>query len=187
MELEAAHRVPLAERSHTMAAHTMDGNEIGEILAKPYSRELLSSAIPARLAYTGVDGDPRVVPIGFMTEGTQMIVCTVPTAAKVKALKKNPKVAITIDTEGYPPRVLLVRGTASVEIVDGVPDEYVEASRKLVPAEEFAGWEGGVRALYQQMARITIDLTWAKLLDFETTIPKAVEDLITAHGAREGA
>jgi hypothetical protein len=28
------------------------------------------------------------------------------------------------------------------------------------------------------MACITIELTWAKLLDFETTIPRAVEELI---------
>jgi hypothetical protein len=33
------------------------------------------------------------------------------------------------------------------------------------------------------MALITVTLTWAKLLDFETTIPKAVEDLIKAKSA----
>jgi len=35
------------------------------------------------------------------------------------------------------------------------------------------------------MVLITVTPTWAKLLDFETTIPKAVEDLIKerqAHG-----
>jgi hypothetical protein len=30
------------------------------------------------------------------------------------------------------------------------------------------------------MALITIEPDWAKLLDFETTIPKAVEDLLLA-------
>ena len=94
--------------------------------------------------------------------------------AKVRALRQNPRVAITIDTEGYPPKVLLIRGAAGVELVDGVPEAYLKASRKLVPAEEFASWEAGVRALYQRMALITIEPDWAKLLDFETTIPKAV-------------
>src|ERR1700674_3582156 len=35
----------------------------------------------------------------------------------------NPRVAPTIDTQTQPPRILLVRGTASMEIVDGVPDD----------------------------------------------------------------
>lgn len=46
--------------------------------------------------------------------------------------------------------------------------------------EQYAGWLEGVKALYDEMVLITVTLTWAKLLDFETTIPKAVEDLITA-------
>ena len=89
--------------------------------------------------------------------------------------------AITIDTQDqWPPRVLLIRGAARVELVDGVPDAYVEASRKVIPAEHFEGWEQGVRGLYDQMVLITIEPDWAKLLDFETTLPKAVEDLMLA-------
>lgn len=90
--------------------------------------------------------------------------------------------ALTIDTQGqWPPRVLLIRGAARVELVDGVPDAYVEAARKGgVPAEHFEGWEQGVRALYDQMVLITIEPDWAKLLDFETTLPRAVEELVLA-------
>jgi hypothetical protein len=33
-------------------------------------------------------------------------------------------------------------------------------------------------ALYQQMARIAIEPTWAKLMDFETRLPRAVEQLV---------
>jgi hypothetical protein len=64
--------------------------------------------------------------------------------------------------------------------VAGVPDVYVEASRKVTPAEQFETWEQGVRSLYDQMAVITVEPEWAKLLDFETTIPKAVEELVRA-------
>jgi hypothetical protein len=163
----------------------MDRNDVTEVLDKPISRELLGSSIPARLAYTGVDGDPRVVPVAFLWTGEQLLVFTVPTAAKVRALRENPRVAITIDTqEQWPPRVLLIRGAASVELVDGVPKGYIEASRKVTPAEVFPDWEAGVRGLYDRMVRITIDPDWAKLLDFETTVPKAVEDLIHEKMAR---
>jgi Pyridoxamine 5'-phosphate oxidase len=163
----------------------MDRNDVTEVLSKPISRELLGSSIPARLAYTGADGDPRVVPVAFLWTGEQLLVFTVPTAAKVRALRENPRVAITIDTqEQWPPRVLLIRGAASVELVDGVPEGYIEASRKVTPAEVFTDWEAGVRGLYDRMVRITIDPDWAKLLDFETTVPKAVEDLIHEKMAR---
>lgn len=48
--------------------------------------------------------------------------------------------ALTIDTQDqWPPRALLIRGAARVELVDGVPDAYMEASRKVIPAEHFDG------------------------------------------------
>lgn len=165
----------------------MDHQDVVAELAKPISVELLESPIPARFAYTGRDGDPRVVPVGYHWTGSQILVFTVPTAAKVPALRENPRVALTVDTDGFPPRALLVRGSATIDIVDGVPDEYVAKSHKLIPDEEQrAAWEQGVRALYAQMARITITPDWAKLLDFETTIPKAVADLVAAHVASAG-
>jgi hypothetical protein len=157
----------------------MDRDDVANVLAKEISRELLGSSIPARLAYTGVDGDPRVIPIGFWWTGSQVVMATVPKAAKVRALRQNPRVAITIDTQdAWPPRVLLIRGAARVELVEGIPAHYLEASRKVIPPAEFEGWEQGVRGLYDRMALITVDPDWAKLLDFETTLPQAVEDLV---------
>ncbi|MEV6414747.1 pyridoxamine 5'-phosphate oxidase family protein [Kribbella sp. NPDC051718] len=157
----------------------MNKTEIAEILAKPYSQALLNGPEPARFAYDGLDGDPRVVPIGFWMEGDQLQIATVPKAAKVAALRKNPKVALTIDTGAFPPKVLLLRGTAEVELIQGIPEGYLVAGRKVMADEEqYNGWLEGVKALYDEMVVITVTLTWAKLLDFETTIPKAVEDLI---------
>jgi hypothetical protein len=110
------------------------------------------------------------------------VVGTVPGSAKVAALQAHPAVALTIDTSppAWPPNVLLVRGTAAVTLVDGVFPEYVEASRKVTPAEEFPQWEAGVRRLYDRMARIDITPTWAKVQDFETRLPSAVEDVVKA-------
>jgi hypothetical protein len=148
------------------------------VFDEPLSRELLGSNIPARLAYTGRDRSPRVIPIAFHWNGARFVVCTPPHAAKVRALEADPKVALTIDTNTFPPHVLLVRGTASVEVVDGVPPEYLEGSRKIVGAEQWEAFEEQVRGLYTQMARITIEPQWAKLLDFQTTLPSAVEQLL---------
>jgi len=156
----------------------MPQDDILSVLNDPLAQELLDSNIPARLAYTGRDGAPRAIPIAFHWTGTEFVVCTPPHAAKVRALQANPKVALTIDSTTFPPHVLLVRGTARVEVVDGVPSEYLAGSRKIVSEAQFPAFAEQVRALYQQMARIAIMPEWAKLLDFETRLPRAVEQLI---------
>jgi hypothetical protein len=96
----------------------------------------------------------------------------------VPAIAANPRVALSIDTPTQPPRVLLVRGTAMTEVLDGVPDEYLMANRKATPAESWEAFEGQVRELYDRMVRITVEPLWAKLLDFETTLPSAVEEIV---------
>ena len=158
----------------------MTKDEIAAILAKPYAQQLLDGPEPARFAYDGLDGEPRVIPIGFWVEGERILMATVPKSAKVAAVRKNPKVALTIDTGAFPPKALLIRGTAEVELVQGVPEGYLLAGHKVMTDEQYPEWEAGVKSLYAEMGVITVTPTWAKLLDFETTIPKAVQDLIDA-------
>ena len=69
-----------------------------DLLEHPASKELLQSTIPARLAYVWMDGTPRVVPIWFHWNGREFVLGTPPKAPKLKALAKNPKVALTIDS-----------------------------------------------------------------------------------------
>ena len=155
----------------------MDDAELRRIFDDPVSQDLLHSPALARMAYLGKDGGPRVVPVGYLWDGTAFIVCTATNAPKVKALTDRPAVALTVDTETFPPHVLLVRGTASVDIVDGVPDEFLAASAKAVPEDQLVDFEAQARSTYPAMARIRIAPRWAKVLDFETRLPKAVEHL----------
>lgn len=159
----------------------MDAHDVTATLAHPVAQELLTTTAPGRLAYTGLDGDPRVVPIGFWWTGTDVVIATVVRSAKVAAIRRRPRVALTVDSV-WPPKVLLIRGAARVDIVQGVPDEYVEAARLVVPADEMAQWEAGVRALYDEMAVLTIRPDHVVLQDFVTTLPKAVADLIAEKG-----
>ena len=156
----------------------MTDEEIAEILAKPYAQQLLNGPEPARMAYDGLDGHPRVIPIGFWTEGGRIVMATLPKSAKVAALSKHPHVALTIDQASFPPKVLLIRGTAELRHVAGIPGGYLEAGRKVMNDDQYPDWVAGVQQLYEEMVVITVSPTWAKLLDFETTIPKAVEDLL---------
>ncbi|TMD67353.1 MAG: pyridoxamine 5-phosphate oxidase [Chloroflexi bacterium] len=162
----------------------MDRRAALQVLATPLAQELLHSDLLARLAYVGPDDYPRVVPIGYLWKADRFVVCTAWNAPKVKALQANPRVALSVDTQTQPPHILLVRGKAAVEQVNGVPDEYLEASRKGVPRQQWSAFETQVRGLYDQMARISITAEWAKLIDFETTLPSAVEELVSRRSDR---
>ncbi len=146
----------------------MDPQETTEALEHPGARNLLESATLLRLAYNGSDGFPRVIPIGFHWNGDRIVVCTAVTAPKVKALSTRPNVAATIDVGDTPTEAksLLVRGLAHVDIVDGVPGEFIAASRKPLAADQVTEFERQVRSLYDQMARISIEPVWARFFDF---------------------
>jgi len=156
----------------------MQRSSVLQVLNDPLAQELIWSNIPARVAYTSLDGSPRAVPLGFHWNGAQFVICTIPDSPKVRALAAHPQVALTIDTLTFPPHVLLVRGSASLETVEGVPPEYLEASRKQIAEAAMPAFEAQVRGLYQHMVRISIEPEWAKVLDFETRLPTPVENLV---------
>lgn len=165
----------------------MQPNEITEVLTRPLSRELLDRDL-TRLAYVATDGTPRNVPIGFTWNGAEIVMCTAKNAPKLPHLRANPAVALTVDTEAHPPKILLIRGRAELDVVDGIPDEYLQASGTYtMTPEQRVEWEAGVRALYDGMVRIVVTPTWAKLIDFETTLPTAVEELIRQRDERQRA
>jgi hypothetical protein len=155
---------------------------VDEVFADPTTRALIDRAPLMRLAYTAPDGSPRVIPTGYLERDAHLIMYTIPTSAKVTALRADPRVAVTIDVGGMPPCALFVRGTCAIEIVDGIPDGYLESSRRTMDEATFAQWVVGVRQLYDSMAVLTITPTWAKLLDFERTLPQEVERLVRAKG-----
>jgi hypothetical protein len=165
----------------------MQQNEITEILNRPLSQELLARDL-TRLAYVGTDGTPRNVPIGFTWNGSEIVMCTPTNAPKLAALRENPAVALTIDTEVHPPKILLIRGRAELDVVDGIPDEFLEMNGTYaMTPEQRVEWEAEVRSLYVGMVRVVVTPTWAKLIDFETTLPSAVEELARQREERQRA
>jgi hypothetical protein len=141
---------------------------MNEELAQPGAQDLLTAPHLARVAYTGLDGTPRVIPIGFCWTGEQVVVCTAATAPKVAALTARPDVAVTIDAGDTPDqaRSLSIRGRASVEIVDGVPAEYLAGAGKFLDEETRTAFAQSCRLLYDQMARIAITPSWARYYDY---------------------
>lgn len=171
----------------TLKHHRGEPRDVAEVLNKPISQELLNRDL-ARLAYVAPDGTPRVVPIAITWNGTEVVMCTSTNAPKLASLRRNPAVALTIDTEVHPPKILLLRGEAVLDEVEGIPDEYLQmnGTYEMTP-EQRVEWETEVRSLYDSMVRIVVTPTWAKLIDFHETLPTAVEELVRRREERRSS
>ncbi len=106
-----------------LSCSTLEANP-GLPLDDPVVARLLEGPNLARLAYTGRDGRPRVVPIWFLYQGGEILMVTGPRAEKVRALAANAAVALSIDSSQPPYGVLLIDGDATLEEVEGVAPEY---------------------------------------------------------------
>jgi nitroimidazol reductase NimA-like FMN-containing flavoprotein (pyridoxamine 5'-phosphate oxidase superfamily) len=144
------------------------------LLTTDLAQRLLRSNIYARLAYTSVDGTPRVLPIWFHWTGEELIFGTPLHSKKVKSLTRNPAVAVTIDTEEAPPSALLVRGRARITEHDDVFDDWYAAARRYLGDEAADEWRAGYRSLPFRWARIALRPEWVGLIDFQTRLPAAM-------------
>jgi hypothetical protein len=157
-------------------------NKQGDVslLNDPVAQELLQSTNPARLAYNWHDGTPRVVPIWFHWDGEAIVLGSPPGAPKLKALAPQAKVALTIDGNDWPYKVLLVRGTAQVEMVAGVVPEYALAAQRYFGPEQGKVWAEQVGGMVSEMGRIVIQPEWVSILDFESRFPSAIAAAMAA-------
>jgi hypothetical protein len=145
------------------------------------AKRLLASTIPARYAYTALDGTPRIVGSWFTWTGEELVLPTFISAPhvshaayRVRTLRANPDVAVTIDTETFPPEVLSIRGKAEIIEADGVVPEYAQASHRYLGTEQATAYLAQIDQPGTRMARIGVRPTWVGLLDFQTRLPSAL-------------
>jgi PPOX class probable F420-dependent enzyme len=141
------------------------------LLQDPVAQDLLASREYAQLAYVWHDGTPRVVPIWFHWTGERLVLATPPRAPKLTALRSNPHVAVTIDTNDWPAKALMIRGDAELELLDDVVPEYATATRRYF-GDGATAWLDQMAG--QPMARITVTPRWVGLIDFETRFPSSL-------------
>jgi hypothetical protein len=144
------------------------------LLNEPLAQELLHAAIPARLAYVWSDGTPRVIPIWFHWTGEEVVLCSPLNAPKMKVLLQDTKVALTIDYEAWPARVLLIRGTTHSQSVDGEVPEYAEITKRYLGEEGSKAWRTQYAQMFPHPVRIAIKPEWVGLVDVETRFPSAI-------------
>jgi pyridoxamine 5'-phosphate oxidase-like protein len=149
------------------------------LLQHPAAQALLQSNIPARFAYTWRDGTPRVIPIGYHWNGQEFVLATAPDSPKMKVLKDGAKVALTIDSSEFPPKVLLVRGTVvRTDTVEGLAPEYLAMLRRTMSEQDQQTIIEQAPTIFPHQARVFIRPDWVGLQDFETRLPNPVERAI---------
>jgi Pyridoxamine 5'-phosphate oxidase len=151
------------------------------LLETDVARRLLTSTVPARYAYTAPDGTPRIVASWFHWTGDELVMPTFISAPhvrhpayRVRDLRANPEVAVTIDTESFPPEVLTIRGRAEVTEVDGIVSEYALAAHRYLGEEEATAYLTQIDDPGTRMARIAVRPAWVGVLDFQTRLPSAL-------------
>jgi Pyridoxamine 5'-phosphate oxidase len=151
------------------------------LLESDVAERLLASSLPARYAYTGSDGTPRVVASWFHWTGDELVMPTFISAPhirhpayRVRDLRANPDIAVTIDTDSFPPEVLSIRGRATITDVDGVAPEYALAAHRYLGEEEATGYLAQIDQPGTRMARIAVRPAWVGVLDFQTRMPSAL-------------
>ena len=152
------------------------------LLEDPVSQRLLQSPVPARLAYMWTDGTPRVVPIGFHWNGEEVVLGTPPDAPKMKALKNGTAVALSIDTTTPPYKVLQIRGTVRIDLVEGIAPEYEAMTIRSLGEEQGRAWLETLRPLCPRVARLFVTPQWVAVLDFEVRFPSAMERAMESAG-----
>jgi hypothetical protein len=80
-------------------------------------------------------------------------------------------VAITIDSEAAPYQVLLARGRAEIEILEGAVEEYADSALRYFGPEQGAKYRDYTKSSMRGMARITVKPEWVGLIDFQTRYP----------------
>jgi Pyridoxamine 5'-phosphate oxidase len=120
-----------------------------------------------------VDGTPRVVPVWFHWTGEHIVIGSPVRAPKLKALAADLHVALTIDDHTvWPHSVLMVRGTAEVEMLDDVVLGYALSAERYFGPEQGPALVSTLRG--KPMARIPITPTWVGILDFTTRLRSAL-------------
>ncbi|MCA9640968.1 MAG: PPOX class F420-dependent oxidoreductase [Myxococcales bacterium] len=83
---------------------------------RPQVDDFLAATRIAKLVTLNADGSPNVVPVWFEWDGAEALVFTTRTSAKVRRIRRDPRVALSVEEGvGVPEAWVSIEGTATVE------------------------------------------------------------------------
>jgi PPOX class probable F420-dependent enzyme len=101
---------------------------------------LLRAPSPCFLATLMKDGSPQLTQVWVDTDGDHVIVNSVDTHLKVRNIRRDPRVAVTVSDPRDPSRYFQVRGRASVSYEGAA--EHIEALSQKYTGGPYAWWGG---------------------------------------------
>ncbi|KUI02935.1 F420-dependent oxidoreductase [Mycolicibacterium acapulense] len=120
----------------------------------------LSSDKHGWLTTVAKSGQPVPKLVWFYFDGTDVLVYTEPSAAKVRHIRAHPRVSLNLDSDGNGSGIIVVGGPATVDAEGANPlhDEryrakYAELAASLGFSDEFL-------AAYDTRLRISVDKVW---------------------------
>ena len=135
---------------------TMPEPSSQNLFADPVAQKLLYAATPARFAYTGLDGAPRVIPIGWEWDGSALLdVDRAPVGEGARPAARPPRGGDDRH-QRLPAEGPAGPGTATVRRSRASLEGYLEAGHKNVGDDQYDEWVAGVRSLDDLMVEIRI-------------------------------
>jgi PPOX class probable F420-dependent enzyme len=136
-------------------------------MTKEELQAFLARPLVARLATVRPNGTPQIVPMWFLYEDGVMYMSTRTSAAKVKHLHKNPRVAVVVDEMVAPlkNKVVTLEGTVEMQTT-GVKEVTTKIYHK------YLGPEGAATPAAQQSIntpRVILKITPRKIESIDTT------------------
>ncbi|MBI2543902.1 MAG: PPOX class F420-dependent oxidoreductase [Candidatus Rokubacteria bacterium] len=116
-------------------------------------KDLFQKKAFAHLATVGADGSPQVTPVWVDFDGTHIRFNTAKGRVKDKNLRRNPRVALSIQDPDNPYRYMQVRGRVA-EITEQGADAHIDAlARKYINQDKYPFRQPGeVRVLCKILA-----------------------------------
>src|SRR5262245_53629842 len=150
------------------------------LLHTAVAQRLLHLPAPARLAYTGLDGTPRVLPINSIWVDDELVNGSFAGNHKLRALRARPEIAVCIDTIDDGAETLLLRGKVSLTEVVGLLPDYAAAHRKVIGGESSDAYLAAIDQPGLEMVRIGLRPTWVGVLDFRDRLPDRTPEQVRA-------
>ena len=121
-----------------------------------HAEQRLRSTIIALLTTVGSDGRPYTSPVGFVWDGSTILMFSQPDRQKVRNLRRNARVTLALDATKAGDDVVIVEGTA--ELVDDphLSTEMPAYAEKYGAHLKSMGWTpASMAADYSQAIRVT--------------------------------